>query len=88
MKRRNFLKAIGLGAVIAPAVVMAKPKEPRFKHEKYSLPIRTGDHSADAFSYFASQSRQNFDKAIHRYYVSHNAFAGAMPKGVKIKLIE
>ena len=27
MKRRNFLKAIGLGALVAPAVVMAKAEE-------------------------------------------------------------
>jgi len=27
MKRRNFLKAIGLGALVAPAVVMAKSEQ-------------------------------------------------------------
>lgn len=44
MKRRNFLKAIGLGAVVAPAVVKAS-EGPRFKHEEYSLPLEL-DHSA------------------------------------------
>jgi len=39
MKRRNFLKAIGIGAVIAPAVVKAGQTE--FKHEEYSLPLKS-----------------------------------------------
>lgn len=36
MKRRNFLKAIGLGALVAPAVVSATPK---FRNEEYKLTI-------------------------------------------------
>lgn len=37
MKRRDLLKAIGIGAVVAPAVVKAATKE--YKHEEYSLPL-------------------------------------------------
>jgi len=44
MKRRDLLKAIGLGAVIAPAVVSVKAVEPKFKHEEYSMPLLLDDY--------------------------------------------
>ena len=46
MKRRNFLKAIGLGALVAPAVVMAK--EERIKPAVYIV----GDGTIETDGYF------------------------------------
>ncbi len=61
MKRRNFLKAIGIGAVISPAMVKAT----EFKHEEYSLPLKT-------------DRNRKIDLALHKLHIRDNPYAKAM----------